>query len=101
MLVGARGARRGGGTRITHFPYKQFQPLTKLTLALPGTYIPWERSAQSTELPVLPKTAPPQQSPSSQEQAATKGWDEQKSKTLTHTFPNIAQLGFSPLKLFF
>jgi len=34
VLVGARGARRGGGTGTTHFPYQQFQPLTKLTPTL-------------------------------------------------------------------
>lgn len=89
VLVGARGARRGGGTGTTHFPSEQFRPLTKLSPALPGTYIPWECSAQPMELPVLPKTAPPllppQQSPGFQEQRATNGWDEQKSKTQTHT----------------
>lgn len=63
MLVGAQGARRGGGTRTTHFPYEQAQPLTQLALALPSASIPWEHSAQPTELCVLPIIAPPSRVP--------------------------------------
>lgn len=89
MLVGAQGARSGGGTRITHFPYELFQPLTKLAPALPGAYIPWKCSAQPTELPVLLKTAPGEE-PKPLEQGATKGWDEQKSKTPTRIHSQIS-----------
>lgn len=63
MLVGAQGARRGGGTRTTHFPYEQVQLLTQLGLALPRASIPWKHSAQPTELCVLPETAPPSRAP--------------------------------------
>lgn len=101
MLVGAQGARRGGGTGTTHFPYEHFQPLTKLAPALPGTYIPWECSAQPTELPILPKTAPPAE-PRLPGAGSYEGMGRaEKQDPDTHTFPNITQLGFSPLKPFF
>jgi len=97
VLVGARGARRGGGTGTTHFPYQQFQPLTKLTPTLTSLgnalHSPWSSPSCQKQ--------PPRQSPSSQERGATRGREEQKSKTPTHTFPNMAQLRFSQLKPFF
>lgn len=103
VLVGAQGARRGGGTGTTHFPYEQFQPLTTLASALPATYIPRECSAQPTELPVLPKTALPLPAePRLPGAGSYEGMGRAQKQDLdTRTFPNITQLGFSPLKLFF
>lgn len=84
-LVGARGARRGGGTGTTHFPYEPFRPLTKSHpsvarhLTSLGNTL---RSPQSS--PSCQKQPPPRQSLGCQEQGAVKGRDEQKSKTPTH-----------------
>lgn len=60
VLVGARGARRGGGTGTTHFPYEQFQlaDKTRPSIAHPsGTLCTVSRA------PCPAKNSPPSRAP--------------------------------------